>query len=152
MIRNRFALALALMALSAFSFLALGCESDTGGVRTPGPSSTGNGTPTEAGLIARQYGLHIQEQATTIPVRLPNNLEASSQWSIKQHACVRGGYDLQPYAGQKVGLRLYRLAERDHDEAMYLAVVRKGGDVVGAFLTVENSCPGILALTDARIE
>lgn len=72
---------------------------------SPPPRTAVASLPADAAALAERYGLHIVSESTTLPVRVPRRLKASSQWSLKQHFLLRGGFDLRPYAGQQVRSR-----------------------------------------------
>lgn len=115
---------------------------------SPSPRAAAASLPADAAALAERYGLQIVSESTTLPIRLPRRLEASSDWGLKQHFLLRAGFDLSPYAGQQVQVTRYLLAERIGGKPLELWVVRAEGQLIGAYVADQVSIPGIYAVNE----
>jgi hypothetical protein len=98
--------------------------------------------------LAERSGLHPVSESTSLSLRLPRNIEACSNWGLKQHVCLRAGYDLLPYAGKPVQVAGYLLTERLGGEPLMLWIVRSDGELVGAYVTDNVSTPGVYSVDE----
>lgn len=134
--------------LVAFLTVASGCGSPQPDSSPVSSSPATPATPADVAALAARDGLHPASESTSLSLRLPRDLEASSEWSLKQHVCLQAGYDLEPYAGKPVQVRAYQLTERVGGEPLTLWVVRSGDALVGAYVTDKVSDPGVYAVNE----
>lgn len=106
----------------------------------------------DAIALSEQNGLHVVDTLRSLDITLPSDFDADMpNWGLKQAACVRGGYDLRPFAGKQVSVTGYRLKEKYRGNATVLWVVEKSGNIIGAYVTVDGLITGIFGLAEARL-
>jgi hypothetical protein len=137
-----------LVVLVGLLFVATGCATTSEPDRSQSAHPQTASFPADVTALAAHYGLRVVSESTSLSVRLPRNIEASSQWGLKQHVCLRAGYDLQSYAGQPVELVAYQLSQRVDGKPLALWIVRTGNKLVGAYVTDQVSAPGVYAVNE----
>ena len=85
--------------------------------------------------------------ADTLPASL-----TSVPWDQIQHASRDAGFDLRPYRGQKLTFKSYPLEERFNGGPTTLHVVEHDGDIVGAYVIVEDEAGGTYSLPYVKRE
>lgn len=114
------------------------------------PSSTQS--KADATALAEQNGLHLVCTLRSWDITLPLDFDADlPNWGLKQAASVKGGYDMRQFAGKQVRVTGYRLKENYRGNATALWMVEKSGQIIGAYVTVDNLMPGIFGLAEARL-
>ncbi|WP_136513918.1 DUF4830 domain-containing protein [Geomonas edaphica] len=112
--------------------------------------------------IIQKYDLHIKGTSSTEEVLLPHELTGPN-WGLKQSVLKRTGFELSPYAGQRVLLIRYDLVEKYYQTTNFgtesydlsLWVVAKGHKALGAFVTCRwphGLIPGVFAVNDSSIK
>ena len=145
-----------LLLLAALLLSGVGCTTTT---QRPGASSAS--TPAGAieqdhsrpdfgtgSDIARFYGFALTGAFVTSQTVLPTNL-SGGDWDAVNHANLRAGYDLRPYAGQAVTVASYPLApKRGGGFSATLVVVQRDTKTVAAYVTLKGVPSGAIALDD----
>jgi hypothetical protein len=100
--------------------------------------------------LAARFHLHITGEGSLRQWRLPERL-TDANWGLKQEVVSESGYDLRPYAGQRVTLVCYPIRERYRSDPLYLWLVESDGAIVGAYATVREGstlAPGVFSLSE----
>lgn len=129
-----------------------GCATPQQPSTAPSESSSVKPNPTTPeeplNVLAGRYGLSFVGGGDDTTTVLPADVEASSEWGVVQSAVVKDGYDLRPYAGESVRVSFQPLEQRSEGaRARFVAVVHEG-KTIAAYAAVEDSWPGILALSE----
>ncbi|WP_162604968.1 DUF4830 domain-containing protein [Geomonas terrae] len=124
--------------------------------------SFSSGSPTVGLDIIQKYKLHIHGTSNTQEVLLPQEL-SGPDWGLKQSVLRRAGFDLSPYAGQRVLLIRYDLVEKYYQVSnlgtesydLSLWIIAKGHKALGAFVSCrwpDGLIPGVFAVNDQSIK
>ncbi len=104
--------------------------------------------------VLKKYSFHVVRERGITDIVLPTPIGLNG-WGLKQNLLKYTGYDLSPYAGKKVKIAGYDLAEKWKDtEAVTLWIVSANKEVIGAFLCVTKPglIPGVFAVDDRDIK
>jgi hypothetical protein len=101
--------------------------------------------------VERQHGLFVLARVGEVETILPVDIEADSEWGLKQLILLESGVDLRPHAGAEVVLTRYLLRDWYEGTPLYLWLVHRDGELVGAYATVTEisfAAPGIFSLEE----